>query len=111
MLRYGYMLRSCRNYAHIHCTCSDEQFQEAVRQQQTKDQQDLEAIMGRKLAPEESLHLGVHALRDFLEELLQGRYRERIPAITSALTEQKHTLVCLPVFPRCIMKAPFTNRA
>ena len=76
-----------------HRGCRDEDFLHTVQKQQERDQLDLESKMRRKLSCDEKQHVGVQNLRNFLEVLLQRRYQDCIPAITSNLNQQKNRLV------------------
>eukprot|EP00877_Chromochloris_zofingiensis_P009448 jgi/Chrzof1/4757/Cz14g25040.t1 len=67
---------------------SNEQFREAVAAREATDMQELEAKIGRKLEAAEAGHVGVQQLRSFLEQLLQRRYLDSVPAILPLLDHE-----------------------
>jgi hypothetical protein len=73
---------------------SNEQYREAVAQQEKKDTGELERRCDRRLAPNERSRVGVSQLRHFLERLLQQRYLENVPTIVPTL-EREHRAASL----------------
>lgn len=68
-----------------------EQFREKVYAREHMDIQELESRLLRKLSQSEREHLGVTALRSFLETLLHTRYLENVPTILPLLERELRT--------------------
>ena len=67
---------------------SNEHFREAVAEREALDVAELEARLGRRLERAERARIGVGQLRRFLEQLLQRRYLENVPAIVPLLEKE-----------------------
>ena len=67
---------------------SNDHYREAVAQQELKDSQDLQRKLGRPLEAAERSRVGVSQLRRFLEQLLQRRYLDNVPAIVPLLEKE-----------------------
>ncbi|GAX84335.1 hypothetical protein CEUSTIGMA_g11757.t1 [Chlamydomonas eustigma] len=77
----------------IGCTKDDvyqtnDEFRNAVLEREAQDVSEVEAKLGRKLDTVERGHLGVGQLRRFLEQLLQRRYLDNVPAIVPLLERE-----------------------
>ncbi|GLI59277.1 hypothetical protein VaNZ11_001126 [Volvox africanus] len=64
-------------------------FRERLAEREAADIADLEAKLGRKLSRPERDHIGVGALRRFLEQLLQKRYLDAVPVIVPLLEHEQ----------------------
>ncbi|GFR45611.1 hypothetical protein Agub_g7018 [Astrephomene gubernaculifera] len=72
---------------------SHDAFRERLAEREVTDVGELEAKLGRKLSRAERDHIGVGALRRYLEQLLQRRYLDAVPSIVPLLeAEQRATL-------------------
>lgn len=67
---------------------SNEHFREAVAERETFDILELEKRLDRHLDKAERARIGVTQLRRFLEQLLQRRYLENVPAIVPLLERE-----------------------
>eukprot|EP00884_Botryococcus_braunii_P010410 jgi/Botrbrau1/19370/Bobra.0338s0005.2 len=67
---------------------SNEHFREAVSEREAMDVAELEHRLDRKLEKAERSRIGVTQLRRFLEQLLQRRYLENVPAIVPLLEKE-----------------------
>ena len=68
---------------------TNDQYRDAVLQQEASDIAALEARLDRRLDGAERARIGVSQLRQFLERLLQRRYLENVPTIVPVL-EKEH---------------------
>ncbi|GIL71330.1 hypothetical protein Vretimale_2679 [Volvox reticuliferus] len=64
-------------------------FRERLAEREAADFADLEAKLGRRLSRPERDHIGVGALRRFLEQLLQKRYLDAVPVIVPLLEHEQ----------------------
>ncbi|GLC37302.1 hypothetical protein PLESTF_000486000 [Pleodorina starrii] len=64
-------------------------FRERLAEREVIDTADLEAKLGRKLCRAERDHIGIGALRRFLEQLLQKRYLDAVPVIVPLLEHEQ----------------------
>lgn len=67
---------------------SNDSFRSAVRSQEDADVEVLQQRMGRAIDPAERARIGVGQLSRFLEQLLQRRYLENVPAIVPLLERE-----------------------
>lgn len=67
---------------------SNEHFREAVTERENQDVIELEHRLDRRLEKAERSRIGVTQLRRFLEQLLQRRYLENVPAIVPLLEKE-----------------------
>ena len=67
---------------------SNDHYREAVAQQELQDVHELQMRLGRQLDPAERSRVGVGQLRRFLEQLLQRRYLDNVPAIVPLLEKE-----------------------
>ncbi|KAG2491621.1 hypothetical protein HYH03_009992 [Edaphochlamys debaryana] len=71
---------------------SHDAFRERLAEREATDGADLETKLNRKLSRQERDHIGVSALRRYLEQLLQRRYLDMVPSIVPLLeAEQRST--------------------
>jgi hypothetical protein len=68
--------------------CSNDGFRNAVAHREQEDARLLQDKMKRPLEEAELSHCGVSQLRRFLEQLLQQRYLESVPAIVPLLEQE-----------------------
>ncbi|KXZ51508.1 hypothetical protein GPECTOR_12g471 [Gonium pectorale] len=66
-------------------------FRERLTEREATDVADLEAKLGRRLSKAEREHIGVGSLRRFLEQLLQKRYLDAVPAIVPVLEQEQRS--------------------